>query len=87
MAVNANIVPRPLSDEELAARRKGEYDSFANYLVYCRGCGRLAKTNMYVMCAEAYIDELGDRPCPSCGAQHLWTLGYPANSKTGFVRF
>ena len=47
----------------------------------------LAKTNMYVMRAEAYIDELGDRPCPGCGAQHLWTLGYPANSKTGFVRF
>ena len=69
MAVNANIVPRPLTDEELAARRKGEYDSFANYLVFCPKCGDMAKTNMYVMRAEAYISELGDRPCPACGAQ------------------
>ena len=87
MVVNANIVPRPLTAEELAAREKGEYDSFANYLVYCGGCGCLAKTNMYVMRAEAYIDELGGKPCPRCGTEGLWTLGYPANSKTGFVKF
>ena len=85
--MNNNIVPRPLTAEELAAREEGVYDSFANYLVFCSKCGHLAKTNMYVMRAEAYIDELGDRPCPGCGAQRGWILGYPANSKTGFVRF
>ena len=47
----------------------------------------MAKTNMYVMRAEAYISELGDKPCPACGAQGVWTLGYPSNSKTGFVSF
>ena len=87
MKVNLNIVPRPLTPEELEARARGEYDSFANYLVFCQRCGNLAKTNMYVMRAEAYIDELGDTPCQRCGARHLWTLGYPANSKTGFVKF
>lgn len=85
--VNANIKPRALTAEELDARRRGEYDSFANYLVFCSKCGHMAKTNMYVMRAEAYIDELGGRPCPGCGAQNAWTLGYPANSKTGFVKF
>ncbi len=87
MTVNANIVPRALTPEELAARQRGVYDSFANYLVFCPKCGHMAKTNMYVMRAEAYIEELGDRPCPGCGAAHAWTLGYPANSKTGFVKF
>ena len=87
MAVNSNIVPRALTSEELADRQKDIYDSFANYLVFCRKCGHMAKTNMYVMRAEAYIDELGGRPCPSCGSQNAWTLGYPANSKTGFVKF
>lgn len=85
--VNANIIPRALTPEEREARKRGEYDSFANYLVYCPRCGCMAKTNMYVMRAEAYIEELGDTPCPKCGATHVWTLGYPANSKTGFVRF
>ena len=85
--VNANIKPRALTAEELDARQRGEYDSFANYLVFCPKCGHMAKTNMYVMRAEAYIDELGGRPCPGCGARNAWTLGYPANSKTGFVKF
>lgn len=86
MAVNVNIIPRALTPEELEARRRGEYDSFANYLVFCPRCGHMVKTNMYVMRAEAYIDELGDTPCPGCGALD-WALGYPANSRTGFVRF
>ena len=64
MAVNVNIIPRALTPEELEARRRGEYDSFANYLVFCPRCGHMVKTNMYVMRAEAYIDELGDTPCP-----------------------
>ena len=85
--VNANIVPRALSHAEREARRRGGYDSFANYLDYCPRCGHMAKTNMYIMRAEAYIDELGDTPCPKCGATRVWTLGYPANSKTGFVKF
>ena len=85
--VNAKIKPRALTPDELEARRRGEYDSFANYLVFCPKCGHMAKTNMYVMRAEAYISELGDRPCPACGAQGVWTLGYPSNSKTGFVSF
>lgn len=85
--VNANIKPRALTPDELEARRRGEYDSFANYLVFCPRCGHMAKTNMYVMRAEEYISELGDAPCPVCGAQNAWTLGYPANSRTGFVKF
>ena len=85
--VNVNIKPRAFTPEELEARARGEYDSFANYLVFCSKCGHMVKTNMYVMRAEAYIAELGDTPCPVCGAQNAWTLGYPANSKTGFVRF
>ena len=32
--VNANIIPRALTPEEREARKRGEYDSFANYLVY-----------------------------------------------------
>ncbi len=86
MAVNANIIPRELSPEELEARQRGEYDSFANYLVFCRRCGHMAKTNMYVMRAEAYLDELDGAACPGCGARD-WVLGYPANSRTGFVKF
>ena len=86
--VNANIVPRALSHAEREARRRGEYDSFANYLVYCPRCGHMAKTNMYVMRAEAYIDELraAGKTCPDCGAD-AWTLGYPENSGSGFVYF
>ena len=32
---NHNILPRALSYEEKENRKKGIYDSFANYLVYC----------------------------------------------------
>ena len=42
---------------------------------------------MYIMRAEAYIDELAAKgeSCPVCGGSD-WTLGYPMNSTTGFVR-
>ena len=53
---NKNIVPRHLSYEERENRKKGIYDSFANYLVFCPKCKYCIKTNMYVMRAEAYID-------------------------------
>ena len=48
----------------------------------------MQKTNMYVMRAEAYIDELNaaGKTCPNCGAK-AWTLGYPDNSQSGFVYF
>ena len=48
----------------------------------------MEKTNMYIMRAEAYIDELHERGkvCPKCG-ENEWTLGYPLNSITGFVKF
>ena len=55
---NHNILPRALSYEEKENRKKGIYDSFANYLVYCPKCKHVAKTNMYIQRAEAYIDEL-----------------------------
>ena len=58
MIVNDNIKPRPLTEQELADRKRGVFDSYANYLVYCGKCGKMRKTNMYVMRAEAYIDEL-----------------------------
>lgn len=85
---NENITPRALSYEEKENRGKGIYDSFANYLVFCPKCKYVDKTNMYVMRAEAYIDELNARgaACPKCGERD-WTLGYPLNSLTGFVKF
>ena len=58
MIVNDNIKPRPLTEAELADRKRGVFDSYANYIVFCGKCGRMQKTNMYVMRAEAYIDEL-----------------------------
>lgn len=85
---NKNITPRALSYEEKQNREKGIYDSFANYLVFCPKCKHVEKTNMYIMRAEAYIDELHERgiACPKCG-ENGWTLGYPLNSITGFVKF
>ena len=58
MIVNDNIKPRPLTEAELADRKRGVFDSYANYIVFCGKCGRMQKTNMYVMRGEAYIDEL-----------------------------
>ncbi|MEG1633589.1 MAG: hypothetical protein RR314_06000 [Oscillospiraceae bacterium] len=86
--VNENIKPRALTEAEREARKKGEYDSFANYLVFCGKCGRMAKTNIYIMRAEEYADILSARreKCPACGAE-AWTVGYPANSDNGFVKF
>lgn len=85
---NKNITPRSLSYEEKENRKKGIYDSFANYLVFCQKCKHVQKSNMYIMRAEAYIDELNERSivCPKCG-ETQWTLGYPLNSLTGFVKF
>ena len=39
---NHNILPRALSYEEKENRKKGIYDSFANYLVYCPKCKHVA---------------------------------------------
>ena len=85
---NHNILPRALSYEEKKNRKKGLYDSFANYLVYCPKCKYVVKTNMYIQRAEAYIDELHERGtvCPKCGDSD-WTLGYPLGTLTGFVKF
>ena len=43
MIVNDNIKPRRLTDEELAARARGVFDSYANYLVFCGACGKMKK--------------------------------------------
>ena len=85
---NHNILPRALSYEEKENRKKGIYDSFANYLVYCPKCKYVVKTNMYIQRAEAYIDELHEHStvCPKCG-DNEWTLGYPLGTLTGFVKF
>ena len=48
---NHNILPRALSYEEKENRKKGIYDSFANYLVYCPKCKHVAKTNMCIYSA------------------------------------
>ena len=61
MIVNDNIRPRALTAQELEDRKRGVFDSYANYLVFCGKCGRMRKTNMYVMRAEAYIDELKEK--------------------------
>lgn len=68
--------------------RRGIYDSFATYVVFCGHCRYVRKTNMYIMRAEAFIDELKARGevCPHCGKQE-WTLGYPMGTTTGFVKF
>ena len=85
---NHNILPRALSHEEKENRKKGIYDSFSNYLVYCPKCKYVVKTNMYIQRAEAYIDELHEHStvCPKCG-DNEWTLGYPLGTLTGFVKF
>ena len=78
----------PPESAVLRGEGKGIYDSFANYLVYCPKCKHVAKTNMYIQRAEAYIDELHERGtvCPKCGDSD-WTLGYPLGTLTGFVKF
>ena len=88
MAVNHNVNPRPLTAEEKENRARGIYDSFATYVVFCGHCRHVRKTNMYIMRAEAFIDELKARGevCPQCGRQE-WTLGYPMGTTTGFVKF
>ena len=40
MIVNKNIRPRPLTEAELADRKRGVFDSYANYLVFCGKCGK-----------------------------------------------
>ena len=69
MAVNQNVNPRPLTAEEKEKRARGIYDSFATYVVFCGHCRYVRKTNMYIMRAEAFIDELDARGevCPRCG--------------------
>ena len=69
MAVNQNVNPRPLTAEEKEKRARGIYDSFATYVVFCEHCRYVRKTNMYIMRAEAFIDELDARGevCPRCG--------------------
>ena len=85
---NKNITPRALLPEEKENRKNEVYDSFANYLVFCPKCKHVMKSNMYIMRAEAYIDELGanGKTCPECGGAEF-ILGYPLNSITGFVKF
>ena len=61
MAVNQNVNPRPLTAEEKEKRARGIYDSFATYVVFCGHCRYVRKTNMYIMRAEAFIDELKAR--------------------------
>lgn len=61
MAVNHNVNPRPLTAEEKENRARGIYDSFATYVVFCGHCRHVRKTNMYIMRAEAFIDELKAR--------------------------
>ena len=74
MAVNHNVNPRTLTAEEKENRARGVYDSFATYVVFCGHCRYVRKTNMYIMRAEAFIDELKARGevCPQCGRQE-WT--------------
>ena len=88
MAVNQNVNPRPLTAEEKEKRARGINDSLATYVVFCGPCRNGRKTNMYIMRAEAFIDELDARGevCPRCGKQE-WTLGYPMGTTTGFVKF
>lgn len=87
MLVNKNVNPRPLSREEAENRKRGIYDSFANYVVFCPDCRMPIKTNLYLQSAETYLEKLladGQR-CPNCGTCR-WTLGYPMGTKTGFVK-
>ena len=81
MAVNHNVNPRPLTAEEKENRARGVYDSFATYVVFCGHCRYVRKTNMYIMRAEAFIDELKARGevCPQCGRQE-WTASSAART-------
>lgn len=88
MFKNDNIVPRRLSPEEKKNMAKGDYDSFANYLSFCPGCGYIDKSNMYLLRAEERVRSLHEKgtECPGCGKCE-WELGYPAATTTGFVDF
>ena len=88
MLVNKKISPRPLSREEQENRKKGIYDSFANYVVFCQDCRSCIKTNMYLQSAEIYLERLAREQtvCPECGRSEF-ILGYPLGSKTGFVKY
>ena len=46
MIVNDNIKPRPLTEAELADRKRGVFDSYANYIVFCGKCGRMQKLSL-----------------------------------------
>ena len=88
MLKNENIKPRELTAEEEENRKKGIYDSFANYLTFCPACGYLDKSNMYLQSAERRLgDLLGKKiKCPVCG-KCMWVRGYPDDTETGFVPF
>jgi|BioPla2DNA2_1021312.scaffolds.fasta_scaffold26228_3 hypothetical protein len=81
------IVPRALTEKEWANREKGIYDSFATYLVFCENCGKVERYGMYIMSAEACVERYkrDNKTCPVC-RQKAWTVGYPAESKTGFAK-
>lgn len=85
--MNNKITARALTGEEWEKRKKGEYDSFANYLVFCEKCGKLERHGMYIMSAEACVERFkrDEKVCSACG-QKAWIVGYPAGSKTGFAK-
>ena len=85
--MNYKITPRVLTEKEWEDRKKGVYDSFANYLVFCEACGNVYRRSMYIMSAEACVERCkrDKKTCPVCGRQ-AWTVGYPAESKTGFAK-
>lgn len=88
MLKNENIKPRLLTSKEKLDIEDEVYDTFANYLVFCRECGYVDKTNMYLMRAESRLRKVRDEAviCPCCG-KCSWELGYPMGSKTGFLKF
>ena len=88
MLKNENIKPRELSGLEKENLKNEVYDTFANYLVFCSGCGYVDKTNMYLMRAQSRLEKLRTTglKCPGCG-KLMWELGYPMGTKTGFMKF
>lgn len=88
MLKNENIKPRVLTEKEKEDRKAEIYDTFASYLTFCPACGYVDKSNMYMMRAESRLEKIKSTgmKCPQCG-KTVWELGYPANSRTGFLKF
>ena len=88
MKKNENVRVRALTAEEKKDMENNVFDHFAVYATFCPECGCVDRTNMYLMRANERVSTLHAKSvkCPRCG-KCAWELGYPDNTKTGFVDY